>query len=84
VPQATALQVLVEFAADMNRQVLGLLARLVYQVGIVFFDELVEKRLFGSMAVVGDIAKGLLTFGPYLELPQGDHVFEIEYSSPQN
>ncbi len=58
--QATALEIVVEFPADMIRQALALLFQLVDQGRVVCFDNLVEQYLFGLMAIIKSIAKRIL------------------------
>ena len=59
--EAIALEVVIEFPTDMSRQTLALLSQLRHQGGVMLFNELVEKCLLGSVALVGDVADGILT-----------------------
>ena len=59
--EAIALEVAIEFPTDMSRQTLALLSQLRHQGGVMLFNELVEKCLLGSVALVGDVADGILT-----------------------
>jgi hypothetical protein len=57
----TALEVAIKFLTDMSGQALALLAQLLHQGGVVLFDELIEQRLFGSVALVSNNAQGILS-----------------------
>ena len=57
--EATALQVGLEFPVNIVGQGLTLMGQLVYQGGVVRFDELVEQCLLRLMALVSSFAKAI-------------------------
>ncbi len=58
--QATALEIVVEFPADMIRQALALVSQLLQQGRVVFFNNLVEQCLLGSVSLVVGVTNSIL------------------------
>ena len=65
--QATALEIVVEFPADMIRQALALVSQLLQQGRVVFFNNLVEQCLLGSVSLVVGVTNGILAMRPHAD-----------------
>jgi hypothetical protein len=66
--EAAALQVGLELPVYMLGQGFSLLGQVVYQGGVVSFDELVEQCLLRLMALVGGAAKCILAWRQHTDL----------------
>jgi hypothetical protein len=63
----TALQVVIELPAHMVRQALALLPQLLQQGRVVFFNNLVEQCLLGSVSLVVGVTNGILAMRPHAD-----------------